>query len=326
MQIHQAASRFTTPRPVPLCGIDHLLQAGAPASAPQPGDTPAGWAVTGLLRPSLMPLVPLDCTCRVYRADSAADTLSVSFERDTYGVRKRHIGHLPDLYAGLPPDTLGSVLHHLNAASMRVWPIFTPEDALHYLHPMADLWTVHGQADAVRQVAWDYGLEGEDVDDLEAGLADEGVTSPRATAQTLRPYCAPEPLSLAALMRLGQDHAHLGRVLRPLQTLVALDAQLPTMTWADREAAEAGPHTSATVVGATTLLALSNPGDEALCTVEHALSELGDQGINTSFAPHWAVHLNSLAAAERLLTYIRVAPRVARAAQAVVTQLTWRPS
>jgi hypothetical protein len=272
-----------------------------------------------------MPLQSLDCTCRVYYGGPSPKTLSVSFERDTYGVRKRHIGHLPALYAGLPPDTLGSVLHHLNAASMRVWPIFTPEDALHYLHPMADLWTPEGQADAVRQVAWDYGFQDEDPDVLEAALAQEGVASPRAVARELRPYCAPKPLALEELTGLAATHDHLAQVMRPLRALVQLAAQIPEMNRGDREAAEAGPHTSATVMGATTLLAISAPGDEALCTVEHALSELGDQGINTSFEPHWTVHLGNSAAAARLLQYTAIAPRVARAAQAVVTQLTRRP-
>lgn len=332
MRIHEARFHLYEAAGGPLpAGFDHLLQAGTcPVASPLPGDHPSVWAVREVLTPLLAPLGELDCACRVYEVTRRTRALAVGFARHTQGMNIPHIDHLPALYQGLPEGTLGSVLSHLCVGAAGVYPVFTPQFALEYTFPEINVTTASGREKGLWQLAEEYGIEAEDVPALEAALAEEGTVTPTVMAEALAPYLTEAPLGLESLTRLAAGHPHLRRVVRALKALHEVSRQVPTPGWDDWKAGEHGPFYSATVSGFAAALFVSAPGKarqpHVPCQVEHALDDLGDRGTNTEFAPHWAVHLQDVAAARRLLDYVAVAPRVQRAAQAVITQLARRPS
>ncbi|MBB5234231.1 hypothetical protein [Deinococcus budaensis] len=332
MQIHGARFHLSEqPDAAPPAGFDHLIRAGVPlASPPLPDDHPSVWAFREVLTPLLAPLDELDCACRVYEVTRRTRALAVGFVRHTQGMNIPHIDHLPALYGGLPEGTLGSVLSHLCEGAAGVYPVFTPQFALEYTFPEIDVTTTSGREKGLWQLAEEYGIEADDLPALEAALAKEGTTTPTVMAEALAPYLTEAPFELEHLARLAAGHPHLRRVVRALTALHEASRQVPTPEWDDWKAGEDGPFYSATVSGFAAALFVSAPGQPGQrhvpCQVEHALDDLGDRGMNTEFAPHWAVYLGDPAAARRLLDYVAVAPRMQRAAQAVLRELARRPS
>ncbi|EYB66387.1 hypothetical protein DEIPH_ctg139orf0113 [Deinococcus phoenicis] len=332
MQLHGARYHlYQPPGSPPPAGYDHLIRAGVPlASPPLPDDHPSVWALREVLTPLLAPLDELDCACRVYEITRRTRSLAVGFVRHTQGMNIPHIDHLPALYEGLPEGMLGSVLYHLCEGAAGVYPVFTPQFALEYTFPEIDATTASGREKGLWQLAEEYGIEADDLSTLEAALAEEGTTTPTVMAEALAPYLTDAPLSLESLTRLAAGHPHLRRVVRALTALHEASRQVPTPEWDDWKAGEDGPFYSATVSGFAAALFVSAPGRSGErhvpCQVEHALDDLGDRGMNTEFAPHWAVYLGDPAAARRLLDYAAVAPRVQRAAQAVLRELARRSS
>lgn len=291
-----------------------MILRGAPGGRQYPGRT--GVQVPAAAQAALRRAQPSEFTAHLFPYGPVG---AVTFTRDMQRVRAVSVAHLPGVYAPCPPGTLGSVLAHLSDATRLSLPIFTPLDALHALYPMCDPLEA-GEADRVLQdVAYEHGIEDGPPEDLERQLQEDGVPSPRDVFAELLPYCPQPLLPLGELTGVSGSHPHLRRVLRPLQALVALSRQIRD---APNELLRAGPHMNATVSGCEVLLHLSPPGDrESVCTVEHAVREQAEFGMNTAFRPVWGTPLD--AAGERaLLAYLHLLPTLNAVLQDVLNALS----